>query len=306
MERYRRLASFAPHLVLLACAVLANPAQARDPQPCSAPLVKALAKQLGQSGWTAPESDGEGPLVAAACKPWPDDKAQSVVALAYVRPGDEGVAQGERSLALLVAKVDGRSGALLERYDSTLDEDAATEVSGDSLWLDTARYHLAPGVRAFGLVFDSTARGASCPDGGSDEELTLFAPAGKALRPVLKAYLSEWTTIKGTLCVNDPDFMTERQGHPRPRQDEQQRLRRPGPGRQGDRRLGRRGEIPAYRAQDPQVRRQAVPARNLPAFLGAARHPLAMNPPIARATGEERAGDGSWQFCLWRQARAFR
>ncbi|GJN52008.1 hypothetical protein [Pseudomonas tohonis] len=209
MERYRRLASFAPHLVLLACAGLANPAQARDPQPCSAPLVKALAKQLGQSGWTTPDSDGEGPLVAAACKPWPDDKAQSVVALAYVRPGDEGVAQGERSLALLVAKVDGRSGALLERYDSTLDEDAATEVSGDSLWLDTARYHLAPGVRAFGLVFDSTARGASCPDGGSDEELTLFAPDGKALRPVLKAYLSEWTTIKGTLCVNDPDFMTE-------------------------------------------------------------------------------------------------
>ncbi|BCG24633.1 hypothetical protein TUM18999_28240 [Pseudomonas tohonis] len=209
MERYRRLASFAPHLVLLACAGLANPAQARDPQPCSAPLVKALAKQLGQSGWTTPDSDGEGPLVAAACKPWPDDKAQSVVALAYVRPGDEGVAQGERSLALLVAKVDGRSGALLERYDSTLDEDAATEVSGGSLWLDTARYHLAPGVRAFGLVFDSTARGASCPDGGSDEELTLFAPDGKALRPVLKAYLSEWTTIKGTLCVNDPDFMTE-------------------------------------------------------------------------------------------------
>lgn len=209
MERYRRLASFAPHLALLACAVLANPAQARDPQPCAAPLVKALAKQLGQSGWTTPDSDGEGPLVAAACKPWPDDKAQSVVALAYVRPGDEGVAQGERSLALLVAKVDGRSGALLERYDSTLDEDAATEVSGDSLWLDTARYHLAPGVRAFGLVFDSTARGASCPDGGSDEELTLFAPAGKALRPVLKAYLSEWTTIKGTLCINDPDFMTE-------------------------------------------------------------------------------------------------
>ncbi|GAC1033110.1 hypothetical protein thsps21_39390 [Pseudomonas sp. No.21] len=209
MERYRRLASRAPHLVLLACAVLATPAQARDPQPCPAPLIKALAKQLGQSGWTAPDSYGEGPLVAAACKPWPDDKAQSVVALAYERPGDEGVAQGERSLALLVAKVDGRSGALLERYDSTLDEDAATEVSGDSLWLDTARYHLAPGLRAFGLVFDSTARGASCPDGGSDEELTLFAPQGKALRPVLKAYLAEWTTIKGTLCVNDPDFMTE-------------------------------------------------------------------------------------------------
>lgn len=209
MERYRRTASWAPRLALIACACLASQAQAREPQPCSAPLIKALAKQLGQSDWAAPDTYSEGPLVAAACKPWPDDKAQSVVALAYTTPGSETAAPGERSLALLVAKVDGKSGALLERYDSTLDEDAVTEVSANSLWLDTARYHLAPGVRAFGLVFDSTARGASCPDGGSDRELTLYAPAGKALQPVLKAYLSEWTTIKGTVCVNDPGFLTE-------------------------------------------------------------------------------------------------
>lgn len=209
MERYRRLASWAPRLALLACACLAGQVQARDPQPCAAPLIDALAKQLGQHDWAMPDAYNEGPLVAAACKPWPDDKARSVVALAYVRPGDEGISAGERSLALLVAKVDGKSGAFLERYDATLDEDAVTEVSAGSLWLDTARYHLAPGVRAFGLVFDSTARGASCPDGGSDQELTLFAPDGKALQPVLRAYLSEWTTIKGTVCVNDPDFMTE-------------------------------------------------------------------------------------------------
>ena len=255
-------------------------------------MVKAPG-QLGQSGWTTPDSDGEGPLVAAACKPWPDDKAQSVVALAYVRPGDEGVAQGERSLALLVAKVDGRSGALLERYDSTLDEDAATEVSGGSLWLDTARYHLAPGVRAFGLVFDSTARGASCPDGGSDEELTLFALDGKALRPVLKAYLSEWTTIKGTLCVNDPDFMTE---SAKVTLD----LARTSSNGFADLVLAAKvtGDSAAGEKYLRTVRKtlkydgKQYPHETFPRFWEQPGTPR-MNPPIARATGEEHAGDGS-------------
>lgn len=81
-----------------------------------------------------------------ACKPWPDDPAQTVIAMAYLDPGDTAV-EGERHPHLLLAKADSRSGRLLERYDSDFEEDASVAVGSDSLWLDTARYRLSPTVQ---------------------------------------------------------------------------------------------------------------------------------------------------------------
>ena len=93
-----------------------------------------------------------------------------------------------------------RTGLLRERLDQALSEDAELAVGPNSLWLDTARYRLAPGVRAFGVVVTSAARGASCPDAGYEGLLTLVAPEGEHLRPVFTTYLSTWTTVKGVSC----------------------------------------------------------------------------------------------------------
>lgn len=133
--------------------------------------------------------------MAAACKSWPDDSALSVVTLAY-RDAEDTTPEGERNLNWLVAKVDAQSGQLRERHDDYLGEDAALEIDAGSLWLDTARYHLAPGVRAFGVVMRSVARGASCPDAGFNDLLTLVMPQGPRLRPVFSTYLYSWTTVK--------------------------------------------------------------------------------------------------------------
>ncbi len=187
---------------------LAAHADQRPPQPCDNTLLASLAVQLGQSGWTTPSDRTNGPLVAAACKPWPDDPNLSVVTLAY-RDAEDSSPVGERSLHWLLAKVETKGGQLRERYDDYLGEDAALEIDADSLWLDTARYHLAPGVRAFGVVVRSVARGASCPDAGFNDQLTLVAPDGSQLRPVFSTYLYSWTTIKGTSCVTDSGFESE-------------------------------------------------------------------------------------------------
>ena len=40
------------------------------------------------------------------------------------------------------------------------------------------------------------ARGASCPEAGFDNLLTLVVPAGEKLRPVLNTYLDQWRTLK--------------------------------------------------------------------------------------------------------------
>lgn len=202
MDRFQR---FAP---LLALCLLPLYAEARQQQPCDGAMLEALAKQLGQQDWAVPDSRGDGPLVAAACKPWPDAPNLSVVTLAYHSAADTTPA-GERNLHWLTAKVEKRTGQLRERYDAYLGEDAELEIDANSLWLDTARYHLAPGVRAFGVVVSSVARGASCPDAGFNDLLTLMAPDGPQLRPVLSTYLSSWSTVKGTSCVMDSDFQSE-------------------------------------------------------------------------------------------------
>lgn len=174
-------------------------AMARDAQPCAQPLLDALARQLGQQGWTTPDYDSDSPLLAAACKRWPDDPKLSVVALAY-RDADDLQPPGERSPHLLVAKVDSASGQLQQRFEQEIEEDAEVTVGPASLWLDTARYHLAPGVRAFGVVLNSAARGARCPDAGYEDLLTLVVPQGERLRPVLSTHLNTWTTVKGVNC----------------------------------------------------------------------------------------------------------
>jgi hypothetical protein len=73
-----------------------------------------------------------------------------------------------------------------------------------------ARYHLAPGVRVLGVVVRSVARGASCPDAGFNDLLTLMVPEGPRLRSVFATYLYSWTTVRGTSCVMDSDFQSER------------------------------------------------------------------------------------------------
>ncbi|HCK4324921.1 TPA: hypothetical protein N0J77_000328 [Pseudomonas aeruginosa] len=205
MDRNRRLSA---RLCLLLLG-LASQAEAREPQPCASRLLDAVARQVGHDGWIAPSYESSGPFLAVACKPWPDDPAQTVIAMAYLDPGDTAV-EGERHPHLLLAKADSRSGKLLERYDSDFEEDASVAVGSDSLWLDTTRYRLSPTVRAFGVVFHSVARGASCPEAGFDNLLTLVVPAGEGkLRPVLNTYLDQWRTLKGSVCSAEPGFEQE-------------------------------------------------------------------------------------------------
>jgi len=203
MERFQHIL---PALAL--CLLPLAHSEARQAQPCDSALLDSLATQLDQHGWAVPRGHADRLLVAAACKPWPDDSNLSVVTLAY-RDAEDSEPVGERTLNWLVAKVDTATGQLRERYDAYLEEDAELEVNADSLWLDTARYHLAPGVRAFGVVVRSVARGASCPDAGFHDLLTLVMPDGSKLKPVFSTYLSSWSTVKGTSCVMDSDFESE-------------------------------------------------------------------------------------------------
>ena len=118
-------------------------------------------------------------LVSSTCKVWPHDRKVILAALVF-----SGAGEGNKILA--VATVDAATRRVLSSYKHSVGEDAATEFGADSLVIDSAPYQLSPTVRAFGIRFTSSARGASCPDGIWSDELTLFVARGRALQPVLQ------------------------------------------------------------------------------------------------------------------------
>ncbi len=132
MDRFKRIF---PALAL--CLLPFSYSEARQAQPCEDSMLQSLSAQLGRSGWSSPSENAQGPLVAAACKPWPDDPNLSVVTLAY-RDAKDSSSPGDRNLNWLVAKVDTHSGQLRERYDDYLGEDSALELDAGSLWIRRA------------------------------------------------------------------------------------------------------------------------------------------------------------------------
>lgn len=160
-----------------------------SPEACPAQVIALLAGTAGLPQ-AAP--------VAQACRVWPFDRARLLAAVAY--PADPAAAPGERDLQLVVAMLDAHDGRLLASHASGLQEDAALELDADGLRLDTARYDLAQGARAFGVRMHSVARGASCPDARGNDTLTLYLPDGATLRPVFSADMQLWSRIAGEPC----------------------------------------------------------------------------------------------------------
>lgn len=150
---------------------LASAAHAAPAQTCSDAVLASVPAALGM------QADDE--LRDSACKLWPDDAGRMLVGLAFASPR----APNDGELQLRLAFIDTASLQPLARYSGILQEDATLTVDPGTLRLDTARYHLAPGVRAFGLV-TRTRLQASCPEGGFDDVAALFVAEGRVIRPL--------------------------------------------------------------------------------------------------------------------------
>jgi hypothetical protein len=162
---------------------------AQEREDTCAPDVYKAVKQYLKINEFAPRQDG-GNVISAACRIWPYKTNQRLAAFAY----DEGVEHEKRLVVLIV---DEKTKSVISGFGGNIAEDATTEVAEYSLKLDTARYQLGEGVRAFGIRFTSSARGASCGQGYWGNELTLFVPEGKNLRPVAALNLHQQRWLEG-------------------------------------------------------------------------------------------------------------
>ena len=193
----RSMGSHELRLIAAAALAFAASSHAADSQQCSAEQLAPVDAWLAQHPWrvgsTRPDQ-----LAASACKGSPTDKGTTIVVAAY----DRGTPYDKNLVVALV------STRVVAAFTGAIEEDASLMVGRDSLRLDTARYDLAPGVRAFGLDVSSAKAGPHCADGGSGAARTLFVRDGAALRPVLRgALLESWHVEGGTTpCAEiDPD-----------------------------------------------------------------------------------------------------
>jgi hypothetical protein len=174
---------------------------AQEEQVCTAPLIETVSNFLNVPDIVLKYQVGEpssSVLVAAACKVNPAVPRETFVAIAY-----DGGEEYEKNLVL--AAVDTSRNRVIADYRGRIDEDAALRVESGSLWIDTAAYMLAPGVRAFGLDVTSGYT-PNCGDGGLGAQRSLYVREGKHIRPVLQyIYMSSWQFIqRGQDRCNSP------------------------------------------------------------------------------------------------------
>ena len=164
-----------------------------DQGPCTDASLKLVSQHLKIKEINFGDdshSDVNNDVIASTCKRWPSDKSLMIVSFAYT-------SEVEYQKHLVVSLVDTAKTKVVASYKGVIGEDAILTIGAGSLRLDTARYDLGPGIRAFGLDF-STVYSQGCVDGGLGPTRTLFVREGETIRPVLEGlYLSTWTFIKG-------------------------------------------------------------------------------------------------------------
>jgi hypothetical protein len=189
-----RTLHFAPLLALAAAPAV----QAADNQPCGDDIVTAVARWADIASARIAARDTNRLVVASACKVMPNAPETTIAAVAFDSlPKSKN--PDESNKLQVVALIEGDQVVAAEK--SVVEEDAATEIGEDSYRIDTARYQVSPDLRAFGVVFTSSARGASCPDADADEELTLWVREGNHIRPVFGTNLRGWVSVEGEACA---------------------------------------------------------------------------------------------------------
>jgi len=148
------------HFAQLLALAAAPEVHAADNQSCSDETVTAIARWAGIASARIATRDADRLVVASACKAMPNAPETTIAAVAFDSLPKSKNPDESKKLQV-VALVEG--GKVVAADRSVVEEDAATEIGASSYRIDTAPYRLSPDVRAFGVVFTSSARGPSSP-----------------------------------------------------------------------------------------------------------------------------------------------
>jgi hypothetical protein len=179
-------------------------------QSCNRLLIgQVLGPQLAITDWSDASEDPRR-VVRLVCKQHPLRADQTLVALFHEIPGSYDP-YDVRPYGFAFAVLDMGGRRVMRLYQSTLEEDGGTNISGGDLKIDTGRYWLKKGTRALGVRMD-IARMPSAPDSYASHFLTLFVEEGATLRPVLERFpMYHWRIHRTGDCV-DRQWANEERG----------------------------------------------------------------------------------------------
>lgn len=146
-------------------------------QICSDETLKALSNQPGHNNQQA---------LASACKSAPDDTQKMLSAIAYR-------GQTADAIDFNVVLLDKSSNQILSRFSEVMNQEGDFKVRPHGLKLDTARYVLAKGVRAFGVRDDFTVCG-SAADSCAGDSLSLYIVKATKITRVLNRLAMHYNT----------------------------------------------------------------------------------------------------------------
>lgn len=186
-------------LTALAAAPLAY---ANEAQPCDDATVTAVSSWAHAEGDLVSFSETD---AASACKAMPGAPDTTIAAMAFFPKGADPANREPGTKLQVVALL--RHGHVIAGTRENVEEDIAFQI--DDYTIDTARYVLAPGVRAFGVRVTSATSGPKCADTGANDFLTLWIEDGKKLRAVMGTNLSGRNNLVGVPACSNGDGVLE-------------------------------------------------------------------------------------------------
>lgn len=174
--------------VLLVTSLFSPSGLTTEVSECPHELIEAVAEHYGLIHLN--DDENSSPVVDETCRTWPYDS--NLVLSAIVYSADLALSRSPQAasadadvLDLYVSVFNRKDGKLVSTYTHKVYQDATVQVSQESISIDTARYDLAPGIRAFGVRFNSAANPSGAAEAWEDDYLTLYVSDGGVLRPVL-------------------------------------------------------------------------------------------------------------------------
>lgn len=149
-------------------------------------------------------------VLSKACKTLPNDDSKRIISVIY----DTGKTNNQLPIYnWTVALENNKTRLIHSSYTEEIIVDSAINVYPSSIWIDTANYTLANGLRAFGVRLNIES-GPNCADFYQGDQLTLFTTKGNKTTPILKKLPMKFAHyIKNPTCAshdNSKEEITER------------------------------------------------------------------------------------------------
>lgn len=144
-------------------------------QPCSPSQFASLIEFVQKSGVGDVTSTG---VIAHACKVWPKDENITLAAMVY---------ESLRGRALLVAMWNNEKAEGIAALSGKMPLEEGCNIEKPVLAIDTARYDVMPGLRAFGVDM-ADEQGVICRDTGLVRLRSLYVLQEQVLKPILEGF----------------------------------------------------------------------------------------------------------------------